>query len=135
MRLFLAKVVLELVTLHCNGGLSRKVGYFTLLYTFYNSSAYFSNFIFTINKNFEECGERIYSDDGQISLYGYERNEVCQWHVSVNPEMHIEITVEPMKLASGDIRNCSVNSLEVNYHFSYYFINSSICWDLDSYRI
>ncbi|EJW73636.1 hypothetical protein WUBG_15457, partial [Wuchereria bancrofti] len=61
----------------------------------------------------KKCGERIYSDNGQISLYGYKRNEVCQWHVSVNPKTHIEITVEPMKLASGDIRNCSVNSLEL----------------------
>ncbi|VDO38210.1 unnamed protein product, partial [Onchocerca flexuosa] len=61
----------------------------------------------------KRCGERIYSDDGQISLHGYEKNEVCQWHVSVNPEMHIEITVEPMKLATGDIRNCSINSLEL----------------------
>ncbi|VDK77902.1 unnamed protein product [Litomosoides sigmodontis] len=61
----------------------------------------------------KKCGERIYSDDGQISLYGYERDEVCQWHVSVDPKMHIEITVEPMKLASDDTRNCSVNSLEL----------------------
>uniref|UniRef100_A0A158PT14 Cubilin n=1 Tax=Brugia timori TaxID=42155 RepID=A0A158PT14_9BILA len=61
----------------------------------------------------KKCGERIYSDDGQISLYGYKRSEICQWHVSVDPKMHIEITVEPMKLASGDIRNCSVNSLEL----------------------
>ncbi|VDN93661.1 unnamed protein product [Brugia pahangi] len=61
----------------------------------------------------KKCGERIYSDDGQISLYGYKRSEICQWHVSVDPKMHIEITVEPMKLASGDVRNCSVNSLEL----------------------
>ncbi|KAM3716945.1 Cubilin [Dirofilaria immitis] len=61
----------------------------------------------------KKCGERIYSDEGQISLHDYERNEVCQWHVSVNPKMHIEITVELMKLATGDIRNCSINSLEL----------------------
>ncbi|CAG9535646.1 unnamed protein product [Cercopithifilaria johnstoni] len=61
----------------------------------------------------KKCGKRLYSDDGQISLYGYERNEVCQWHVSVNPRMHVEITVEPIRFASGDMRNCSINSLEL----------------------
>lgn len=63
---------------------------------------------------FLECGERIYADEGQISLYGYGRVETCQWHVTVNPEMHIEITVDPMKLGSGDVRNCTLNSLEVS---------------------
>ncbi|VDN30334.1 unnamed protein product [Gongylonema pulchrum] len=61
----------------------------------------------------KKCGGRLYSDEGQISLYGYERRETCQWHVTVDPQMHIEITVEPMKLGTGDIRNCSVNSLEL----------------------
>lgn len=102
-----------------------KSSYFTLHHHIHFIKIQFVRFQFCqsfIYKNFKECGERIYSDDGQISLHGYEKNEVCQWHVSVNPEMHIEITVEPMKLATGDIRNCSINSLEVSYHFFY-----SIC--------
>lgn len=62
------------------------------------------------------CGGRLYGNEGSISLYEYEPNIKCQWHVNADPQMHIEITVDPIQLGSGVNRNCSLNSLEVHYY-------------------
>uniref|UniRef100_A0A8R1TMU9 CUB domain-containing protein n=1 Tax=Onchocerca volvulus TaxID=6282 RepID=A0A8R1TMU9_ONCVO len=47
---------------------------------------------------------------GNFALKWRTFEKICQWHVCVNPEIY-EITVEPMELATGDIQNCSINSL------------------------
>uniref|UniRef100_A0A0M3ING7 Cubilin n=1 Tax=Ascaris lumbricoides TaxID=6252 RepID=A0A0M3ING7_ASCLU len=78
------------------------------------------------NSPLVECGGREYGNEGQISLYDYGKSETCQWHVSVDPSRHIEVTIEPFVLGSKEIRNCSINSLEVSHidcflFFWYYF--------------
>ncbi|VDK54591.1 unnamed protein product [Anisakis simplex] len=70
--------------------------------------------IITVDEpNKAKCGERQYGNEGEISLYDYQKSETCQWHVSVDPSRHIEVTIEPFNLGSKQIRNCSLNSLEL----------------------
>ncbi|VDN53966.1 unnamed protein product [Dracunculus medinensis] len=82
---------------------------------FQSSNDILINSGFTIQWSMVEkmCGGRLYGNEGSISLYEYEPNIKCQWHVNADPQMHIEITVDPIQLGSGVNRNCSLNSLEI----------------------
>ncbi len=55
----------------------------------------------------------MYDDSGEIALSDIDADKVCQWYITAEPGMHLELLISQVLLPSGETFNCSVNSLEV----------------------
>ncbi len=70
------------------------------------------------------CGGRLYKLEDTIEMSNYAPMEMCQWHVSITPGKHFELTIDTVTLLSGTDKNCSVNALTVKLIMNIYCNNN-----------
>uniref|UniRef100_A0A914H2F9 Cubilin n=1 Tax=Globodera rostochiensis TaxID=31243 RepID=A0A914H2F9_GLORO len=60
------------------------------------------------------CGGRLSnSNEGRIDHFDVQNDDLCIWYIAVPPQFHIHFSVDVLRLPSGQLHNCSVNSLEL----------------------
>jgi hypothetical protein len=67
----------------------------------------FKNLIFLV------CGARLVEQSGAFEYTSSHAFEHCVWYLSVKAGYYLEVTVESLVMASNELRNCSINKLEV----------------------
>ncbi|KAI6170816.1 putative cubilin [Aphelenchoides bicaudatus] len=59
------------------------------------------------------CGGRLIDQTGTFEYTSSRAFEHCSWYISVKAGYYLEVTVESMVMASTDLRNCSINQIEI----------------------